>query len=177
MFRRISLFGGPGCGKSTLASWLYGQLKMEGQDIELIREWVKEWAYMDIKIHGYDQLFIFAHQLRREELVLRNGVEMLITDSPVFLPVCYSKKYEFKDWESLANISKTFDEEYPSLNIFLGRDGIEYVDKGRYESYNEALEVDRMIHTAMRQCGMEVLTMNARNKEEILKTIRHMTKK
>jgi thymidylate kinase len=176
MIRRISLLGGPGCGKSTTASWIYSQLKMDGKDVELIREWVKKWAYMGVQIDSFDQLLIFSQQLREEELVLKSGVDLVITDSPVFLPVCYSIKYKFREWEALAKISKYFDETYPSINIFLTREGIEYVDEGRYETKDEAIAVDNLILSYMDKVGVNYIKMPAMQKERILEYVKREIK-
>jgi len=46
MSLRINFFGGPGVGKSTLAAQLFGWLKAENFDAELVQEFVKTWAIL-----------------------------------------------------------------------------------------------------------------------------------
>ena len=38
----INLFGGPGCGKSTAASYIFSKLKMLGINAELATEFAKD---------------------------------------------------------------------------------------------------------------------------------------
>ena len=166
--RRISLFGGPGCGKSSTKSFLVNQLKKHGINVSEVDEWVKEWAYMKVDISGFDQLFVFANQLRKEELKLKNGEDFIVTDSPVFLPVYYSTKYGFDDWKNLAEISKSFDRQYPSLNIFLNRDGVKYREIGRWENEEEANVVDRDLQNLMDDHGIEYVTLKTVDEDEIL---------
>jgi pantothenate kinase len=40
----INVYGGPGAGKSTSAAYLYYLLKVAGKNVELVREYVKDWA-------------------------------------------------------------------------------------------------------------------------------------
>jgi hypothetical protein len=166
--RRISLFGGPGCGKSRTKSFLVSQLKKQGVNVSEVDEWVKEWAYMKVEISGFDQLFIFANQLRKEELKLKNGENLIVSDSPVFLPVYYSIKYDFEGWQHLADITALFEQKYPSLNIFLDREGVEYRDVGRWETEEEADLVDEQLKNLLDDQGVEYVTLNTLDEDEIL---------
>jgi len=83
--RRICLFGGPGCGKSTTAAYVYSQLKRLGCSVELIQEYVKAWAYEKREVTSFDQVYLLAKQIRMEDLALRNGVKFVVTDSPVYM--------------------------------------------------------------------------------------------
>src|SRR5262245_20723095 len=38
----VNLFGGPGCGKSTNAALVFGKLKNDGINVELVTEFAKE---------------------------------------------------------------------------------------------------------------------------------------
>ena len=56
---RISLFGGPGSGKSTTAARLFSELKERHYSVEHVSEYVKSWTYMNRKPKGFDQVYIF----------------------------------------------------------------------------------------------------------------------
>jgi nicotinamide riboside kinase len=170
--RRVSLYGGAGCGKSTLAAKIFYDLKIAGVNAELVQEYVKEWAITGREITPFDQLTIFANQLRREEVLLRNGVEVVITDSPVYLPIYYSKLYGFREYSSLATVAKWFDETYESLNIFLNRKGIEYKQEGRYEDYEQALENDKKIISMLEEFEIPYVEMEAQDGDGISNLIR-----
>ena len=76
-----NLFGGPGCGKSTLAARMFAKMKQLGIDCELVTE-----AAKDIVWEGgvLDQYGLFAEQLRRVKR-LEGKVDIAITDSPILL--------------------------------------------------------------------------------------------
>ena len=152
--RRINIFGGPGCGKSTVAASIFSRLKAEGHEIELVDEYVKSWAYEKREICSFDQAYLFMQQLRKEYLVLRHSAGCIVTDSPLVLSICYAKKYGFKRWECLQNIADDFEEEYPSINVILDREGCEYKQEGRYEDYKQALAMDGMISDYIYNCGI-----------------------
>jgi len=143
--RRIGLFGGPSTGKSTMAALLYAHLKKEHVNVELVQEYVKSWAYEKRVVSSFDQVYLLAKQIRMEDLVLRNDVDFVITDSPVGMSTCYSQNYDFKEWRSLVEVARAFEDQYPSLNIFMDRGDMEYKSHGRYQTKDEAIEMDEII--------------------------------
>ncbi len=51
----INLYGGPGAGKSTSAAYLYYLLKCQQENVELVREYVKKWAWENRPCGVYDE--------------------------------------------------------------------------------------------------------------------------
>lgn len=142
---RICLHGGPGTGKSSLAAWLVGELKFQAISVELVDEYVKAWAWQKIPVQGFDQLYLFAKQLRREEILLRNG-QSIVTDSPLLVILAYSMKYLPELVEPLRQIARQFEAKYPSLNFYLARsEALAYNPDGRYEVPAELAEADKRI--------------------------------
>lgn len=134
---RYNIFGGPGVGKSTLAAKMY-----PGSGCELVQEFVKVAAYNNLKVEGWDCLLAFSAQFEREYQFLKH-VD-IITDSPLLLQVIYAKLNNCPVWEELLTIALTFEDEHPSMNFFLPR-FVPYTNKGRFQSEEEAIEVDKMI--------------------------------
>ncbi len=153
--RRINLYGGPGTGKSTTASDLFAEFKRMCVDssvdvqFELIQEFVKEWAWEGRSPQGFDQVFIFANQQRKEEIPLRAGVQHVFTDSPLFLGAAYARKYHSKTFNSLISLAELHEEAYPGLHIFLDRGDRPYVGKGRYENEDKARRMDDYIRSLL----------------------------
>jgi len=89
----INLFGGPNSGKSTCASGLFYFLKLKHFHCEIVREYVKSWAWEGRKPNKYDQPYIFGKQLKYESS-LYDKVDFIITDSPLMLSAFYEDLYE-----------------------------------------------------------------------------------
>ena len=142
---RINLYAGPGAGKSTTAALVFGKLKLLGCSVELVNEYIKAWAYEKRKLESFDQVYIFAKQQRLEDRVLRAGVTMIVSDSPLYLQCMYARKYGSTGWQELCQLAKKFDEQYSALNIFLKRHDGQYDHSGRYQNYEEAVKVDQEI--------------------------------
>ena len=144
---RINLWAAAGVGKSTVASGLYYHLKKDGYNVELVSEYIKKWAYEKKVPKSFDQLYVFAKQLHTEDSFLNHGVEHLVTDSPIGLQLYYTWKYNFISHANLVNVAKDFETKYPSFNILLDREGIEYKARGRYETEEQAK------HNDLELCG------------------------
>lgn len=143
MIRRICLYGGPGSGKSTLSAKIFHELKCRQFDVELISEYVKTWAHEGRRPISYDQLYVFAKQLKAEDVILRN-VQTVVTDSPLLMNAAYSRLYKFQCSGEIIKICQQFDRDFPPLNLFTERT-VDYVNKGRYQNHNEAIDFDNFL--------------------------------
>ena len=141
------MLGGPGSGKSTMAAWLFAELKKKHYSIELISEFVKNWAIAKRPVVGFDQVYLSGKQLYYEYRYISNGVKNIITDSPVLLSACYTRTY-FADLDiadAMEAIVKSYEIRHPSINIFLNRDGKSYRTEGRYQTKEDAIKMDVII--------------------------------
>lgn len=142
----ISLYGGPGTGKSTSAAYLYCQLKMKGLNAELVREYVKDWAWENRHIGTYDQIYFLGKQVRRESM-LYGKVDWVVTDSPVLIGTYYAQKYcppivsEGIRSSTLAFYRQAAEDGHRHVHVFLRRTK-EYVAAGRYQTEDQARGVD-----------------------------------
>lgn len=168
--RRVSFFGGPNCSKSTIAMRLTADLKTRGIQAEFSDEFVKAWAFIGTEIRGYDQFYILAKQMHREDVVLRASNSIVVTDSPVLLGICYARKYNLPIWRDLLKIGLRFGEDYPSLNFFVDRRDLAYSHVGRYEDHAQAIEVDRLIKNTMEEAGVKLEVVGYNEYENILET-------
>lgn len=144
----VNLYGGPGCGKSTLAAGVYYHLKTLGISIELVREYVKAWAWRGHKIEKFDETYIFGKQLR-EESILYNKVDYIITDRPLNMSAVYDRYYESSGL--LVDVCE-------KVRLLQVADGIkhvdlivkrtkEYVNDGRFETEDSAKKIDELTLT------------------------------
>lgn len=112
----MNLFGGPGAGKSATASGIFYVLKRMGINCELITEYTKGKVWEQSFKILENQLYILAKQ-KQQEFRVKDQVDVLITDAPLFLSMYYGK--------SLSNafkeiIRETFDEN-DNLNFLIER--------------------------------------------------------
>lgn len=134
----VNLFGGPGCGKSTLASGVFHELKSRGVNCELAHEWVKQKVW-EGSFPAQPQYYIWAKQLRSVELLL-GKVDVIITDSPTLLSGIYgiNESYTFNQMV-IDYFNKT-----RNYNVFVWRVK-EYQPAGRNQSMSEAEALDTTI--------------------------------
>ena len=148
---RISFCAGPGAGKSTSAAWLFSELKIRSYSVELVSEYVKMWSYQKRTVNEFDQCYIAGKQLYYEYRFLSQGVKNVVTDSPIILSSIYAK-INCKDIQisaPLRQIALEFEKKYPSIIIFLERKDKPYFQEGRYQNYEQALELDKLIRKSV----------------------------
>lgn len=173
----INLWGGPGSGKSTLAAALFAELKKSGESVELVTEFVKEWAWEKRNIGRFDQLTIAAHQIARESRLF-GKVRYVVTDSPALLAPFYESYYH------ITSIALPAVQSYVKEAVNTGVEFQHYVlpeptnyrSEGRYQTEEQA----SLIHGAvLRWIQAQQLTftlLDARSPEQILKTIKEAKK-
>lgn len=140
----INLHGEPGCGKSTLAALIYAMMKMRGMGVELVREYIKSWAWEGRPVRGSDELYIFTKQERAESL-LYGKVDWIITDRPLALSIVYDRLYR-GNMESAYR--KAMEEQQARYNVkyidLMVKSKHPYVSAGRYHTEDEAREIAKI---------------------------------
>jgi len=143
---RICFYGGPGGGKSALAANTFGWLRQNGLSAELVQEWVKTWAYLGRKPRGFDYVYTFANQLHAEDRLVQAGVNLVVTDSPIYLQCMYALHSGAVVASELTEMATHYEVGHPSINFFVERPQFAaYEQKGRYETLGQAIEMDRWI--------------------------------
>lgn len=137
----VNLIGAAGSGKSTLASEIFAKLKREGYNCEYVSEFVKKSVYENNMTILNNQLIILANQYYNMD-ILRDKVNIIVTDSPIILSIFYnqnnhSKENTFKIPDEIFKklilyIHGTFD----NLNFFIVRNH-EYKREGRYQDEDQ----------------------------------------
>lgn len=143
--RRINLFSGAGGGKSITATNVRAQLGFKGHDIELVDEVIKDWTYIPRIPKDCDSFFLQAGQIQKEDIRLRAGVDLIVSDSPLMLQYFYAFYHKVPLQEPMRLAALEFEELYPSLNIFIDREDKFYDEVGRYEKLPEAKRIDCLI--------------------------------
>lgn len=84
----INLIGASGVGKSTLAAGLYYEMKLDGYNVALVKEYAEELNREQNNTALHNQPLVTITQHHRH-LVLNNTTDVIITDSPIVLGVLY----------------------------------------------------------------------------------------
>lgn len=143
MSKIINLFGGPGTGKSTLAAMVFAELKKRNQSVELVREYVKEWAWEGRNFGKYDQFYFLGKQVKKESMVY-GKVDYIVTDSPLMIAGFYAKlfnKLDFVNNAALAFMKSAQEDGHEYLNFYLPR-VVKYDASGRFQDEDAAKATD-----------------------------------
>jgi len=135
----INLFGGPGCGKSTIAAELFAILKKQGYEVELVTEYAKDKVWEESYKTLENQIYVFAKQLHRMWR-LKDKVQFIITDSPLLLSIIYDKDNN----EDLKNLIISRFNSFDNINFIINRSTV-YNQNGRYQNEEQANEIDKQI--------------------------------
>jgi len=143
----INLYGGCGVGKSTIAALFFARMKIAGGNIELVREYVKSWAWAGRNVNPHDQLYLLGKQSAYESL-LYGKVDYIVTDSPVLLAGAYAERSCGDDGAYVTEAAKAFYRRFEKesgveyVNFFVSREGKKYNPRGRYETEDQARNFD-----------------------------------
>ena len=169
--RRINLMGGAGCGKSITATNIRAQLGFKGYDIELVDEVIKDWTYIPRIPKMTDSYYLQACQIQKEEIRLRAGVDLIVSDSPLLLQFFYARYHRAPMQQAMLLASTLFDKEYPALHVFIERDDSFYDEVGRYEKLEEAKSIDRKIKELMKSLDIEFEEISCHDQDGIIEHI------
>ena len=168
----VNMLGGSGIGKSTTAAGLYYKMKLTGMNVELVREYVKILAWQGTEIGQFDQVNIFGEQCKLEH-TLYGKVDFIVTDSPILLAPIYEVFYHgdsIMEEAAIKFLNKAELNNVKHVNILLGRNK-PYDTKGRYQSEDEALLVDKMTRDFLTKYNMPFYEVGGPDEERVNKII------
>lgn len=141
----INIIGGPGTGKTTICSLVFGNLKIKRYNIEYVQEyaknlvWRKDLDTLNNQYHVSKSQYDIFDQLS-------DSVDYIITDGSLLHGLYYNRTNP----DNTSNIEKTerkileWFNQFLNLTIFLERNpNVEYQQSGRLQSKNQAIIVDQ----------------------------------
>jgi hypothetical protein len=134
----INLFAGPGCGKSTGAAFIFSILKMLGVNAELVTEFAKDKTWEENFKALACQPYVAGKQIWKMDRCI-DGVDVIITDSPIVLSTLYNHDPNIEPYFSNMVISKF--NEYDNYSYLLNRVK-PYNPKGRNQTKKESMLID-----------------------------------
>ncbi len=160
----VNLYAGPGTGKSTIAAKLFALLKEQGENAELVTEFVKALAWENRTPATLDQFWLFGEQTHREHTLV-GKLDVIVTDAPSILTSYYTQV--FGD-PSMAAIFRSMAIEYRRQ---LAANGVRLVDvwlrrvkpydgRGRFQNEAQAHEVDVQLREFLRSMKIDVVEVD-----------------
>jgi len=145
MCKVINLFGEPGCGKSSLAAYIFYRLKVLGYNCELVTEFAKDKVYENSMNELENQSYIFGMQLQRMNR-LKDNVDIIITDSPLLLCGLYMR--DQKLYNNFFNLVYDSFNSWDNYNYLLECNH-PYVTSGRLQDENGANQIRKDLITSL----------------------------
>ncbi len=140
----INIIGGPGCDKSLFSSAIILYLNLHNKTVETIPDYAKSLVWQQNFEVLKNQYFIAQRQY--EMLNLLDGqVQFLITECSLPQVLYYNEHYE----ENICDVAKTRSQilewykQHNNVNILVQRGEKKYVHTGRFQSEEQAKEIDR----------------------------------
>ena len=171
---RFNLFAGPGAGKSTTCADQFARMKKAGYSVEQVTEYVKAWAIAKRQVVGFDQVYLMGKQLQYEHRFVVNGSKNVITDSPVLLSACYTRAFYpelSKVADHIEGICEEYENQYPSMNIYLDRGDKVYNTEGRFQDADGAKAIDEIVKTTLARLAIPYTTFSFFDEEGIFEFI------
>lgn len=141
----VNFYGGPGCGKTTLASSVFARLKRAGINCELVTEFAKQLVWEGNIKQLEDQLWVFANQQHCLS-ILEGQVEVVVTDSPLLLSLVYNAGQTSDVFKQLV-VEQYL--RYDNMDIFVHRGSRRYVKSGRLQTVEQAKEIDAAVRQVL----------------------------
>lgn len=133
----VNMVAGPGTGKSTTAAGTFAELKQRGVNCELVTEYAKDLVWGRTTTTLGNQIYLFGKQYHRLWRLL-DQVDVIITDSPLFLFMYYGRKQS----EAYKNLVMETWRGMDNMVIYLHRLK-EFNPAGRTQDEAQAREIDR----------------------------------
>jgi nicotinamide riboside kinase len=147
----INLWAGPSTGKSGVSGKLFGKMKENSIDCELVREVAKDFVW-DGSLKNIEQVVITTKQYEREAQ-LHGKVDFLIVDTSILMGILYCNE-NYK--EQLLHIMKHLIKDWKIINYFLERDLTKrYETNGRLQNFQESIKKDFEIKKFLKDQGID----------------------
>ena len=144
----IEFFGGPGSGKTTMATSVFSSLKRQAIECEFSRELAQEFIYSHRRHLLDSQFLVAAHQYQRYKELERAGVKILFSDTSLRLCKIYGQPMPQVDGYLHPMIDE-LERDFEIYRVWVNRVK-PYRANGRLQTEDEAKDLDRLM---LKFCG------------------------
>lgn len=134
----VNLYGAPGVGKSTAASYIFYKLKSKGISCELVTEVAKDLCWEDNKTALSNQLYVAGNQSYRLSR-LEGKVDVVVTDAPIMLQPIYYKLNKKPREDLFGDLMYEVYNQYENINIIINYRE-EPIKEGRVEYNSKSIQ-------------------------------------
>lgn len=150
----VNLFGGPGSGKTSVATGVFSDFRKMGIKAHFAEEYAKElvgdqnWMALNNQIH------VFGEQHRRITRWI-GKVDIIVTDSPLLLTRIYGRG----NYPALDQLALDEHRRTDSANFFIERPTVYESGLGRSESEQRSISIDNEILSMLKVCSVEFIRL------------------
>jgi nicotinamide riboside kinase len=172
----VNMIGGPGTGKSILASDTFSALKKKYITCDISHEYIKrKLREKAIKV-TQDQIYIFGKQ-QFQLFGMIDDVLVIVTDSPILLSAIYPIESNSKCPLLKGLILKEY-LSYNNIMYFIDRDEkAEYETEGRYQDLEGAKKVDLHVKKFLEDNKIEYKTVKGIGTDSLEAVLRDVCEK
>lgn len=167
----INIFGSPGTGKSTSASFLFYELKKRNYNCELVTEVAKDFVYDKNQIALETQMYVagkLAYRLARLE---NSGIDIAICDAPLLLQPIYYKLNNCPCQEQFEQIIYEMFNKYENLNYKLNFINGEFHKEGRIHTKEQSSWLDILIKGYLLKYDINYKEIDQNNLDKMLQDV------
>jgi len=144
----LNLYGGPGVGKSTVAAGIFAELKWNGINCEMAREYAKDIVWEKSFGRLENQIHIFGEQQHRLHRLV-DQVDVIITDAPILMSLVYGMKMS----AAFKGLILDTHNSFYNYDVYLEREK-PYQQAGRIQNEEKAREIDDIIYHLLNANGI-----------------------
>jgi len=177
----LNLIGGPGTGKSLYASYIFALLKMKGLNAEYVQEYAKElvWSKKTELLKNQHHISYYQYKMIKGA---SKYVDIVVTDGSLIHSYYYNRhnKPNYSDITLTEDAIDTYVDKFENINIYLKRNNkYSYQTEGRYQTFDEALEIDCILLDIMEEKKLKykVIEADMDNVDEMIEYILKRVKK
>lgn len=155
----INLFGASGSGKSTTALGLTYMLRLKGYKAEYVSEYAKDLVAEESVHKLKHQLYVFAKQLKKVDVLLNKELDYIVTDSPTLLSYFYGEKFQV-NLDGFKELVLSSFKSTPQINIFLKRT-LPFDETLRLQTAEESDQDSSDLLKILNDCEISFITLNS----------------
>jgi nicotinamide riboside kinase len=165
----INFFGGPSCGKSTIATQLFSKMKRKGFSVEYVPEHAKSLVYRKDWVLLSYQPHVLAEQ-SFPQFKLDDQVDYIVHDGPFLLSPIYLIEHKHLPRKEFNEFVLAMFNTYDNINIFLERNSkFEFEEYGRNYNFEESIQKEKEIKEFLIQNNIPFYAL--KNEKGVVKKI------